>query len=100
MIERVEKTLDDLVKNRIFAEKDKPVYRIILTAVEVGADKEKVKQHANCEKFNEYWNNLEKAKIFKDGKVVFTAKNPAELIIELVLYGLTAYGYVRREEVS
>jgi len=93
----VEENLGNLVHDKVISEEDKPVFRLLLVAMKHGAIKETVKRFADCEEFDKWWDNLVKAGIFKDGKVIFTAKDDATFTIEFIMYGLVARGYVERE---
>jgi len=90
----LEELLNKMVEDGAIREEDRDVMRVCLSVLRNGANYERVKEEADCEKFDEYWEILKKNGYFRwDGKIVI---EPLTDNTPIYLMALCAQGFVRR----
>lgn len=62
--------VNNLIAKRLFGGKERDVARVCLACLFLGANKRKVRKIADCKKFEEYWDNLEKTHYFSEDKTI------------------------------
>ena len=91
----------DLIKNKVIEPESAEVAHFCLSLLVFGADRRKLKATVDCQKFNEYWNNLSKNGYIEKGtKHLALDKDFFETDIPFCLMIACAKGYLERKFVE
>jgi len=89
--------LDNLIEKKIINKKDREVMKLCLLLLQHGwKAKNKIRKqvYVNDRKFEEWWNNLEKAGYFAEDGKIFLEELDSD--IPIYIMSLVAEGYIQR----
>jgi len=87
--------VNNLIAKRLFGEEERDLARVCLACLLLGVNKKKVRKVADCDKFEEYWKNLEEAHYFSDDQKIDI--EPLETDVPFVLMMKCAKGTLLRK---